>query len=67
MNALDTLAGLTSAALAITDLMKAAQQLGREPTEAEIDAALAESADKHMRARQLVEIARQREAAAPTG
>lgn len=64
MNALDTLAGLTSAALAVTDLMRTAKALGREPTDAEVDAALDESLAKHQRARQMVEAAKQREDAA---
>lgn len=64
-NALDILAGLTSAAVAVTDLMRTAQALGREVSDAELDAAVADSLAKHARARQMVEVARQREQAAP--
>jgi hypothetical protein len=62
-NALDVLAGLTSATLAVTELMRAAQSLGREVSDAELDATVADSLAQHERARQMVEIARQREAA----
>lgn len=64
MTPLDTLSMLTSATLAVTDLMRTAQAMGRAPTGAEIDAALGDSLTKHLRARQMVEIARQREEAA---
>lgn len=59
--ALDILAGLTSAAVAVTELMQAAQALGREVSDAELDVAVAESLAKHQRARQMVAVAAQRE------
>jgi hypothetical protein len=62
---LDILAGLTGAAVAVTDLMRTAQALGREVTDAELDATIAASLGKHERARQMVAVALERERGAP--
>lgn len=59
--ALDTIAALTGALQAVTELTKAAQALGREPTEEELDEAVVQSFAKSARARQMVAIAAARE------